>query len=146
MSLTRGSLEGGFDGILGQDAGVPALGRQPPDGRGDIEGRDAARCGERLPIDEFGQQRSAGDGGYTALRFEANLAEASFFNEHREPQDVPADRIGDLHGDRRRRQFPGVARVLEMVKYRSVMHRRSLCLAFRLISLSSLCSNTPLFG
>src|SRR5208282_3127274 len=86
------------------------------------EGREVAQFPS---LDGFGHQRAAGDGGGAAAAEKADFPDGVVFDDGGQLEDVAADRIADSDFCVSRRQFTGVARVLEMVEESFREHREN---------------------
>jgi 8-oxo-dGTP diphosphatase len=89
--------------------------RQPADGLLNIGSGKPPKAGLVTPGDEFGESGSRRDGSRAAANLEAALADMPGIDESGEPQDIAADGVRDLNGDRRRREFTDVARIPEVL-------------------------------
>ena len=70
----------------------------------------------------FGQRRAGSDRRRAAANLETRFDNLSVFEECGQAQEVPAGRIGHVHGDRRRRKLADVAGIPEMFQQEIGMH------------------------
>ena len=98
-------------------------GWQIAEAAGNLLGRDGGDSGGGFADEHVGESRAAGDGGDTALGLKAGRGDAAFGVEaHGQPQDVSADRIGDIHGGGGVWQVARIARIAEVVEDSVVEH------------------------
>ena len=121
-TLAARPLEHRLQGVFRQDAGMAAFRRKASEPLRNLECRGPLRFFERFPLDQFRQQRPAGNRRDAAARLEANVMQPPFLNQDGKTHDVPASRIADLDRHRRRRQFARVAGVLEVVEHGRAIH------------------------
>ena len=89
--------------------------RETADGVLDVARCEALEAGPVAPGDEFGKRGSRGDGSRAAANFETAASDRPVVNQSGKPKDISADRIRNLDGNRGRRQFTHIARILEML-------------------------------
>ena len=75
----------------------------------------SARLGDGAAADQFGEQRTASDGGDATFRAKAALHDQAIGNFQRELHNIAASRVLHLHRDIGRGQFADVARMLKMI-------------------------------
>jgi hypothetical protein len=73
-------LERGVERLGGEHGRVVALGWKAAEAGYYVGGRNAGRLMERLSLDEFGEQRAAGDGRGASLGFEADVGDPRAVN------------------------------------------------------------------
>ncbi len=104
------------EGVDGQFRSVMRGGRESSEGAGKIIRVDGVRGSEWLVSELHGEERSAGDGGSTALAKETGFGDAAVFDARFEMKDIAADWIGDFHVGSGTGELADVARGLKMVE------------------------------
>ncbi len=105
-----------------QHGGVLGGGFQSADGSFDHGGSEGGELGMAFAGHPLGERGACGDRSRAAAGQETGFHYPAVFKARGEPQHIAASRIGDIHHDRGRRQFPWITRILKMVQQTLAMH------------------------
>ncbi len=84
----------------------------------DVSGREGGELGARLALHPFGERGPCSNGSRASSDLIANFGYAVGFKAGAKTQHIPAGRVADIDGDRRRIELSDVTRILEMVEQR----------------------------
>ena len=87
-------------------------------------GRDGARIVQRATGEEFGKQRSAGNGSRAAAAEKARFSDASVFKSRRKFEHIAANGIAELDCGRGVRERASIAWIAKMVENCIAEHRK----------------------
>lgn len=121
--------EEGFDGVARQVGAVVGSRFEAAKLLGNLIGGDLPDFRPRPPDQQFGEQRTAGDGSDTAPRLKPGGHDAAVFHANREPKHIAADGIGSLHHAGGVGKWSRISRVLEMIEHGRAEHDSSMAKA-----------------
>ena len=100
--------------------------RKATDGSHQLVPAQLTGFGDRLPLHQFGEERSASHGRNTTLCEKSNFIDAPASYSQGEFENIAAGRILELDRGIRIGHFAGIARMLEVIKNLRRVHQKKL--------------------